>query len=96
MQKDLNEMKRGLNIATTRYNHLNFRVNQLKRKLSAEVRKADKKEQERIEEEVRAERHDGRVLHLNARTTFALRTHIRGYKEQQHQNQYACHISPVA
>lgn len=40
MQKDLNEMRRGLNIATTRYNHLNFRVNQLKRKLSVEVRKA--------------------------------------------------------
>lgn len=39
MQKDLQEMKRGLGIATTRYNHLNFRVNQLKRKVSASLRK---------------------------------------------------------
>ena len=30
MQKDLQEMKRGLGIAQTRYNHLNYRVNQLK------------------------------------------------------------------
>lgn len=40
IQKDLQEMKRGITIASSRYNHLNFRVNQLKRKLSAELRKA--------------------------------------------------------
>lgn len=39
MQKDLQEMRRGLGIAQTRYNHLNYRVNQLKRKISASLRK---------------------------------------------------------
>lgn len=39
MQKDLQEMRRGLGIAQTRYNHLNYRVNQMKRKISASLRK---------------------------------------------------------
>lgn len=39
MQKDLQEMRRGIGIAQTRYNHLNYRVNQLKRKISASLRK---------------------------------------------------------
>lgn len=39
MQKDLQEMRRGLGIAQTRYNHLNYRVNHLKRKISASLRK---------------------------------------------------------
>ncbi len=39
MQKDLQEMRRGLGIAQTRYNHLNYRVNQMKRRISASLRK---------------------------------------------------------
>lgn len=39
MQKDLQEMRRGIGIAQTRYNHLNYRVNQLKRNISASLRK---------------------------------------------------------
>lgn len=39
MQKDITELKRGLGIAFTRYNHLNYRVNHLKRILGIELRK---------------------------------------------------------
>lgn len=39
MQKDLREIRRGISIAQTRYNHLNYRVNTVKRKISASLRK---------------------------------------------------------
>lgn len=39
MQKNMKELLRVLNIAHTQYNHLNYRINQFKRKLNADMRK---------------------------------------------------------
>lgn len=39
MQKNMKELLRVLNIAHTQYNHLNYRINQVKRKLNADMRK---------------------------------------------------------
>ena len=46
MQKDITELKRGLGIAFTRYNKLNYRVNHLKRMLGIELRKAEAAKQQ--------------------------------------------------
>lgn len=49
MQKDLQELKRDMSRASTKYNRLNYRVNQMKRKLSAALRNEENKQsKERI------------------------------------------------
>lgn len=49
MQKDLQELKRDMSRASTKYNRLNHRVNQMKRKLSAALRNEENKQsKERI------------------------------------------------